>query len=1351
MKLYAMVRTAVAAILISSACPAITGGTIDSDSDGPRRSAPNPPKAKTIIRGIKVYDDAWQNSSTDVDAGIYTIAMEPGYKTTCIKKISSMVGVKAAVEAGSTMYCLRPDYVSGDLYINKYSTTSWNSIGYQETTDISNLPSDLTYNPVTSKVYGFFWDADEQGYRRFGTYNTTYGEASIINPAEERDGYAIASTPGGTLYCLFGAYNYLATVDATTGAINRIGTTHISPSDNDASSMVYDPENNVLYAIVTEEPQRNVLETRLYQIDPATGTSTLLQNMPGNALYVGLQIVEAEPAASAPAIVENVEFTATAKGTGVFTFKAPSAAINGAALNEPLMVIIRTGSGAETVIGSISPGSTVTTGEIEVGEGDSTVRFIACTDTERGAALDVAVHCEYTEPKPEKTYELPFVEPFDTFDDFDYWTIENTNGGSTWTYDTSKKAATYKYDSNKLAADDWIFSPNFELKAGVPYSMSYDAWVYSKSYPESFDIGIASAPNAASVVKTVSSHHGITNTSANSFSRTFTVEADGFYHIAIHCVSASYMWQLFIDNVGMREVDTRTPAAIDNLTVTPADEGALSAGISFTAPANDVNGEALTEKMTITLNRNGLAEPIATFADTAPGTALTFTDNTMSIPGEYTYSVTVTSPAGTSDAVTAAAWVGTDAPGPVENLVLRENEAGHPAMNWDAPAAGAHMGWFDPATLTYRIVRSDGEVVAESLTTTSFTDEAYTLPANGQDALWYLVTPYCGGTKGTYATTELVLFGSPYAAPFKETFANADMNFYPWVTVSDESLTMQWTMEVGGTDPVCADQNGDGGLAAFHAFGQTPGGNSYFYSPKINIAGTDEPELSFWVYHSEAADAGTNETLTVMISLEGGDFRNIEGMEPIMRDCGSTGWKRHSVSLADYKDATWLRVGFCGTTAGGMNIFLDNISIDQAATVDIELSAVTPLSRVAQGVEVVYEATVTNIGNSAAEAVRVSLTNGDEILAGADITALGAGESATASLATVFAQQGTQYLTVTVSAPGDENDTNNTAELTTSVVAPAIPAPSDLTASVLDAKVNLEWTAAGERGAVTDDFEAYADFAIAQVGGWKMVDLDFASTVGINMDGFTYPYMNDPKAWQVCNAEVLGINIWDEGKPHSGNKMMMALASQFYTNDDWLISPRLNGGAQTVRFFAKSFTDDNTPAERMRVLYSTTGSEPAHFTKISMGDYLEVPALWTEYSFVLPEGSRYFAINCVSAQSFALFVDDACFNDMTVPVFTQSPEYEIWNGNELAGTTSETHFELDLPQADAVYTVRARYADLTSDFSNEVYVKASGVENIETEAAEVRWFNLQGIRIDNPSAGSLYIRRQGNVSAKVRF
>ncbi|MDE6207096.1 MAG: hypothetical protein K2M55_04745 [Muribaculaceae bacterium] len=52
--------------------------------------------------------------------------------------------------------------------------------------------------------------------------------------------------------------------------------------------------------------------------------------------------------------------------------------------------------------------------------------------------------------------------------------------------------------------------------------------------------------------------------------------------------------------------------------------------------------------------------------------------------------------------------------------------------------------------------------------------------------------------------------------------------------------------------------------------------------------------------------------------------------------------------------------------------------------------------------------------------------------------------------------------------------------------------------------------------------------------------------------------------------------------------------------------------------------------------------------------------------------------------------------------------------------------------------------------STLVITRESGVEGVAAENAPVEYFNLQGVKVQNPEAG-LYIRRQGNTATKVLF
>ena len=225
-------------------------------------------------------------------------------------------------------------------------------------------------------------------------------------------------------------------------------------------------------------------------------------------------------------------------------------------------------------------------------------------------------------------------------------------------------------------------------------------------------------------------------------------------------------------------------------------------------------------------------------------------------------------------------------------------------------------------------------------------------------------------------------------------------------------------------------------------------------------------------------------------------------------------------------------------------------------------------------------------------------------------------------------------------------------------------------------------------------------------------------TYYIDKDLGEYDNAASPKAFQVCNANTLGIDIWDEGKPHSGNKMLMAMAGVKYVNNDWLISPRLNGDEQTISFFARSFTLENQQPERMRVLYSTTDTDPANFTKIHAADYLELSGEWAEFRYVVPQGARYFAVNCVSDSGFAMFVDDLSFNDLTVPQL-KLKEYEVYRNGVLLGKTATT--EITDPEVvdGTVYTVRAIFDKTESDLSESITYKEGAVDEMAADTIRV--------------------------------
>lgn len=160
------------------------------------------------------------------------------------------------------------------------------------------------------------------------------------------------------------------------------------------------------------------------------------------------------------------------------------------------------------------------------------------------------------------------------------------------------------------------------------------------------------------------------------------------------------------------------------------------------------------------------------------------------------------------------------------------------------------------------------------------------------------------------------------------------------------------------------------------------------------------------------------------------------------------------------------------------------------------------------------------------------------------------------------------------------------------------------------------------------------------IPGWQNLDLDESPTWGWSNTDF--PGEGDPLAW-LAFFPVQTFPPLTSVTPHTGAATVVSISATSPPSDDWLISPRLNLGTQPqLAFWARSHTADYG-LERLRMLLSTAGSDPADFCTLNPGNWLEVPTDWTEYVYDLSAWagqSVYLAWNAVSWDAFALYLDD---------------------------------------------------------------------------------------------------------------
>lgn len=1397
------------------------------------------PAPKVTLCALKTYDADWTGSG---QPGVYTIEAKVGGEVKLLKNLNIAANVVAAVKSGGSMYCISTENNGTNAYFFTLNTDKWTMTGSKSEISIDDVPSDLTADPVSGKVYGAVYYEDtetwDSGFIGFGEFSLS-SHSFNIKKVLERDIYALAADNKGKVHLMFGTrtgWIEPKTLKWDTG----LSGVHNAYYPEGYNTMTYDETTGLLYAIVSEEQMKagvKSMHTYLVSIDPVSFAYNTIFEFPSHQNYAGLYVMPATVDREAPKGVTDlsVNFPTIASLEGTVSFTAPTQSVKGTKLSENLSVIIQVGD-TEYAIKDIAPGSKVTSPAYTFPYGKQTIKVTTANSADRGECVEIEAFAGEDLPaavtsltldtdgehpmitweapatganggkidpsslrykvtrQPDNTelvtdltatqyvdeaytpaleaisyvvtpktsagygepastskavlggeWTVPVTESFDSQDDFDLWTIVNANGGATWQYSAADKTVQYKYDDiNRLPGDDWLISPAIRLEAGKKYTLSYEYRGLYSGMKESFDVALGTSLKPEHMTTQLASHTDV-GTGKKRNSLLFTVPSDGKYHLGVHATSPAYQYILEIDNITIDLLQGSAPAAATDMTVTPADRGALSATVQLSLPQTDVDGNQLAGDLSVSVTRSGSTTPVYTDSSLTPGAIVSFTDN-VDKSAVYDYSATVTNLAGSGPEAIASAFIGTDVPDAVENLIITEDAEGHPSLSWSAPTKGRNGGWFDSSKLTYNVYRYFGDLalIADKTTALTATDSGLDISGN-QQFVSYVVTPYAGIDAGRAIESPYMLAGAPYDAPIHEGFAKADMTWYPWISVTDRPLKQAWTLDAVGQQFSCSDYDANNGLATFHSAGESEKGvGSWFESPKINLKSLSSPRLSFALYLSDSPVG--NESVQPFISIEGDEYFPL--CEPISRNSGN-GWKLFSVALPETAiQSKWVRVAFKGVTDGIADIYLDAVSIAERPESPIRIDKIAGSSKVAVDNPTSFDIYLTNVDSEASSASTLQLTATSASAVTLHVESLNPGESRVVEGVLIFTELGEQSFTATI---GTSSASHNVI-----CVEPTMPLVTDLEANRDGASVLLNWQAPSPRGTTPDSFESYRSWAIDGIGDWTMHDLDLDETYYINAKNLLpqapddYPNSTAPKAWQVCDAQELCINEWPQGTPHSGQKMLMAMANVNYVNDDWAVSPRLNGEAQRISLYAKAFTSAGTPAERLQVLYSESGTEPSCFSPLHASDYLNITDGWTPLEFDLPEGTKHFALRCVSDGAFALFVDDICFYDATVPAL-QLRHYEVTRDGSLIATIAQpTYTDEEAPTTKCTYGVRAIFDNGTSGEATVSVTDQSGIHTITTDDEDTDIFTTTGLRVGTTATldqlpKGIYITRKNKV------
>lgn len=829
------------------------------------------------------------------------------------------------------------------------------------------------------------------------------------------------------------------------------------------------------------------------------------------------------------------------------------------------------------------------------------------------------------------------------------------NRGLKWRYSNYDQAMMMFWNAGwgPSNMDVALVTAPVKLKAGQAYEISYNTWVES-SYAHGIGLQWGSDPDNLTTViepETVTASNS-TWTAPVHQSVIVMPEQDGTYYFSVRALgSQSPSVKLFVrDFTISKGLSNKAPATVTDVKFTPPYDGSRKLDISFTAPIVSINGKKLTDLTKIEVTRNG--ELVQTFRNPTFGQKLSFTDRGTTNE-DVAYTITAFNTNGQGKTYYSTSHMGVNMPvSPVDCKIVQDMD--HPGMvtiSWTPVAEDVNGNEFDPSLLRYAIFASDYQtLIANNLTASDPKVTFRAIEAGKKQAfVWYCVVPYTeggvNGYNGGFGRTPMIPVGTPFQMPYLESFTNGLT--YPMGQTGDQ---LRFASGISSQHLTIDAQDGDKGMIALYT---APGGYVDLYSANIDVDDTEDVAMSFYYTGVPDMDGYHVEPYVICDGVKEALCETID-----TRDCAEKGWNRVQLSLAKWRGKT-IQFGFhinCDHNNFGFG--LDNIMLKRFAACDLRAGSVSGPSAMTTGKEHDIIVEVVNEGSDdAPQGYAVDLYADGKLVKSAEGPVVEAFTTQVVKfthMPSPFAKE-EEKLHAEIRWDADEIIENNVSGETAIPLRESVyPAVGDLIATLGtdEESADLSWSEpdyAPKLKQVTDSFEEYDPFTLAGFGNWKVFDGDGLETWQV---GSGYPNVSTPKAWMVVDQTQMQ-RIWTS-MSHTGDRAAMAV-SVADVADDWLISPELPGIAQKVSFFAAVVPEDYGD-ESFEFYYSTTGTATEDFIK--MGDTVEVPdgdwvedeygdevqvTTWYEYSYDLPEGTKYFAIRYVSDNIWALLVDDVTY------------------------------------------------------------------------------------------------------------
>lgn len=935
----------------------------------------------------------------------------------------------------------------------------------------------------------------------------------------------------------------------------------------------------------------------------------------------------------------------------------------------------------------------------------------------------------------------PYQSDFSSASGFAGFTvIDNNNDGYTWQLSPDHGFAKIRWNS-VLDMDDWLITPPVQLKAGESYELSFSAYSSSLANTERLEVKWGETPTVEGMTMTAVEPTDIENSLTGPeiiISAYLTPEKDGIYYVGVHGISPADKSALWVGDIRISEaMSAYLPGAVTGLEVTPDPNGELKGLLSFSAPTVTMGGHPLDEITSIEV-RNSHDAVVHTFDNPLPGAELDCTV-TEEKNGDYSYSVICYNGRGAGITATISSHIGLDKPAvPTGFVMTAASDTGVVDLVWDVVDTDRNGNHINPDLVSYSVYRirsGEQQEIESGLKDTSYSFRA--VEAGQQEFVQCAVFAHTESGAGSGAISKMLPVGTPYSG-IHESFANKRLTYIWGVTEGGGS----WSLFSDSSN--FSSQDNDNGFIGMSAV--SAGDNAGLISGMISLENMDNLGLQFYTFNM-MGEAGTPDENILRVKVREGEGEYEEILSGTIQElCGSkSGWNKITVGLSAYKGKV-IQMMLEAEAINFAYVLIDNLKVGSIIDHDLGVAAISAPATVETGKKFKVTVSVLNDGLVAANDYTVELYANDQpagVVSGVEIKPEECVDfDFECELSPVATATMTYYALIKYNLDG--NTANDMSEVVTvDPRRPKLPVADGLSANCLDNAVVLNWEAPdyeATRGKpVTEDFED-ADSFSSGYGDWIFVDVDNSPVGGFeqtNIPGIV-PGTTKGSFW-IWDCQMIG-NRWFDA--YSGTKYLFALyRSDEQQTDDWAISPELDGSAQTVSFYAKSYDGDYS--EYIEVWYSTGSTDVEDFVKVE-GAGGSVAEQWTLYEAKLPEGARRFAIRSCAVNSFMLMVDDVTF----IPEIRTDYELKGYNvyrdGVRLNDTplTVTAYTDKDVTEGISYdYFVTAVYSEGQSAGSNIVTVLYTGggsVGDIMTEGVEIR-LNSGRIEIYNPAAHDILV------------